>query len=379
MKISIIDNCDVLIIGAGPVGCVLAERFSSITNLKCLIVDKRNHIAGNCYDKINSKGLLYHKYGPHYLRFKNKNIYKYLSKFTQWIDGKYIVKSIVNKKQYPFPINIKTLELFFNKKFKSKKDLINFIDKKKINIKKPKNSEEFILSRLGREIYEAFYKNYTIKQWGLHPAKLPKEIVGRVPIRFNKDDRYVNEKIQVMPKKGFTSMFKNMINNKNITVSLNTDFKKIKNLVKPKLFTIYTGCPDEYFDYKFGKLDWRSLKFSFKNYKKKYLQDCVQYNFPNEKNYTRSVEIKHVTKQRSNFTVISREYPTSKGDPYYPINTKDNIDKFNKYKKLILKEEKKKVFFEGRLATYRYLNTDQVIERALLLYKKLKKILDDLK
>jgi UDP-galactopyranose mutase len=379
MKISNIDNYDVLIIGAGPVGCVLAERFSSITNFKCLIVDKRNHIAGNCYDKINRKGLLYHKYGPHYLRFKNKNIYKYLSKFTKWIDGKYIVKSIVNKKQYPFPINIKTLELFFNKKFKSKKDLINFIDKKKINIKNPKNSEEFILSRLGREIYEAFYKNYTIKQWGMHPAKLPKEIVGRVPIRFNKDDRYVNEKIQVMPKKGFTSMFKNMINNKNITVSLNTDFKKIKNLAKPKLFTIYTGCPDEYFDYKFGKLNWRSLKFSFKNYKKEYLQDCVQYNFPNEKNYTRSVEIKHVTKQRSNFTVISREYPTSKGDPYYPINTKNNIDKFNKYKKLILKEEKKKVFFEGRLATYRYLNTDQVIERALLLYKKLKKNLDALK
>ena len=372
MKIPNIENFDVLIIGAGPVGCVMAERFSSINNFKCLIVDKRNHIAGNCYDKINSKGLLYHKYGPHYLRFKNKNIYKYLSNFTKWIDGNYIVKSIVNKKKYPFPINIKTLELFFNKKFKSKKDLINFIDKKKINIKNPKNSEEFILSRLGREVYEAFYKNYTIKQWGVNPKKLPKEIVGRVPIRFNKDDRYVNEKIQVMPKNGFTSMFKNMINNRNITVSLNTDFKKIKNLAKPKLFTIYTGCPDEYFDYKFGKLDWRSLKFSFKNYKKKYLQDCVQYNFPNEKKYTRSVEIKHVTKQRSNFTVISREYPTSKGDPYYPINTKVNITKFNKYKKLIVKEEKKNVFFEGRLATYRYLNTDEVIEKALLLYKRLK-------
>jgi UDP-galactopyranose mutase len=182
-----------------------------------------------------------------------------------------------------------------------------------------------------------------------------------------------------MPKKGFTSMFTNMINNRNITVSLNTDFKKIKNLAKPKLFTIYTGCPDEYFDYKFGKLDWRSLRFSFKNYKKKYLQDCVQYNFPNEKNYTRSVEIKHVTKQRSNFTVISREYPTSRGDPYYPINTTVNIYKFNKYKKLILKEEKKNVFFEGRLATYRYLNTDEVIEKALLLYKRLKKNLDVLK
>jgi UDP-galactopyranose mutase len=352
MKKLNIKNYDILIVGAGPVGCVLAERFSSINNFKCLIIDKRNHIAGNCYDKINRKGLLYHKYGPHYLRFKNKNTYKYLSKFTKWIKGKYIVKSIINKKKYPFPINIKTFELFFNKKFKSKKDLINFIDKIKINIKNPKNSEEFILSKLGREIYEAFYKNYTIKQWGMHPAKLPKEIVGRVPIRFNKDDGYVNEKIQVMPKKGFTSMFKNMICSRNIDVSLNTDFKKIKNLEKPKLLTIYTGCPDEYFDYKFGKLNWRSLKFSFKNYKKEYLQDCVQYNFPNEKNYTRSVEIKHVTKQRSNFTVISREYPTSKGDPYYPINTKVNIDKFNKYKKLILKEQKKMFFLkEGLLHT----------------------------
>jgi len=365
---------DVLIIGAGPVGCVLAERLANKNNLSCLIIDKRNHIAGNCYDELNSKGLLYHKYGPHYLRFKNKRTFYYMSKFTKWIKGSYVVKSIIDKKKYPFPINIRTLEIFFKKKFSSKKKLLNFLDTKKIKISNPKNSEEFIISKLGYEIYNKFYKNYTIKQWGLHPKDLPKEIVGRVPIRFNRNNSYVNEKIKVMPKHGFTSMFNNMLKNKKISIKLNSDFKKIRNAFKPNILTIYTGCPDEYFNFKYGKLGWRSLKFKFENYKKKFIQDCVQYNYPNDNKFTRSVEIKHVTKQKSKYTVISKEFPKSKGDPYYPISTKINLVKFKKYQKLIKQEEKKnKVFFEGRLASYKYLNTDQVIEKALELHKRIER------
>ena len=366
-------NSEIIIIGSGPVGCVLAERFSNDANLNCLVIDKRPHIGGNCYDEINKKGLLYHKYGPHYLRFKNKKTYNYLSNFTKWIPGEYIVKSKVNNKLYPIPINLETIESFFNIKFKNKSEAIDFIKKKKLNIKNPSNAEDFILSKLGREIYENFYKNYTIKQWGKDPKKLSSQVTGRLPIRFDRNPYYVNEKLKFMPKNGFTKMFQKMLNNKKINIQLNTDFFTIRKKLKHKYFLIYTGEPDKYFDYKYGKLDWRSLIFKFKNYKQNYKQKCVQYNYPNDFKFTRTVEIKHVTKQKSNYTVISKEFPTNKGEPYYPINDNRNSKLFSKYQKLIEKEKLKNIYFEGRLAKYRYFNTDHVIENALELYKGLKK------
>ena len=365
---------DILIIGAGPVGCVIAERCAKVKNWTSLIIDKRNHIAGNCFDLKNKRNLLYHKYGPHYMRFKKKNIYNYVSKFTKWMDGNYIVKSYIDGKLYPIPINLITIEKFFNKKFKGEKDAKNFINKKRIKIKNIRNSEDFILSKLGKEIYENFYKNYTIKQWGKHPRELDKSICGRLPIRFNRNCFYVNEKMRFMPKHGYTKLFSNMINDKRIKVQLNTTYKKIKEKIKPNIATIYSGPPDEYFNYKFGKLDWRSLHFKFKTFKKNKIQECVQINFPNEKKYTRRVEIKHVTKQKSKHTSISYEYPKSTGDPYYPINNEKNNKQFFKYKKLMIKEEKNKIFFEGRLAQYKYLNMDEVIERALNLFQRIKKL-----
>ena len=365
-------NIDLLIVGAGPVGCVVAERAAKIKNWKCLIVDKRNHIAGNCYDKINKKGVLIHKYGPHYMRFKKKKIYNYVSKFTKWINGNYIVKSNIDDKLYPIPINLTTLEKFFKIKLKNKKDAIKFLKSKRVKIKKIKNSEDFILSKLGREIYENFYKNYTIKQWGIHPKNLNKSVVGRLPIRFNRDPYYVDQKLKVMPKNGYTALFQNMIKNDNIKVKLNTDYKKIKDKIIPKHATVYTGPPDVFFNNKFGKLDWRSLNFKFKTYKKKKVQDCVQINFPNKYKFTRKVEIKHVTKQKIPITTVCTEYPSSSGDPYYPINNKKNLKIFAKYKKLINIYEKKNIFFEGRLAQYKYLNMDEVIERALNLFNRIK-------
>ena len=372
-------KADVVIVGAGPVGCVLANKFATELNLSCLIIEKRNHIAGNCYDEKNKKGVLYHKYGPHYLRFKNNKVFKYLSKYTKWIPGNYIVQSVVDKKLYPFPINLDTLEKFFNVKFKSKKEAINFLKKKRIKNKNIKSSEDFILSKLGPEIYEKFYKNYSIKQWGISPKKLSSTVAGRVPIRFNRNPYYVNEKLKFMPKNGFTHMFNKIIDNKKIKVSLNTDFFKIRNKIIYNKFLIYTGTPDRFFDYKFGKLNWRSLDFKFETFKKNLIQSSVQYNFPNDFKFTRKVEIKHVTKQKTPFTVISKEYPKSKGDPYYPIINKNNLVKFDKYKKLIKKLESKNIFFEGRLAQYRYFNTDEVIERALNLFNFIKKNLKKLK
>ncbi len=365
-------NIDLLIVGAGPVGCVIAERASKLKKWKCLIIDKRNHIAGNCYDEINSKGVLIHKYGPHYMRFKKKKIYNYVSKFTKWISGNYIVKSNINDQLFPIPINLTTLEKFFKVKLKNKKDAVKLLKNKKMQIKNIRNSEDFILSRLGKEIYENFYKNYTIKQWGIHPKNLDKSVVGRLPIRFNRNPFYVDQKLRVMPKNGYTVLFKNMIKDKNIKVKLNTDYKKIKNQIKPRLATIYTGPPDIFFNNKFGKLDWRSLDFKFKSYKKEKIQNCVQVNFPNKYKFTRKVEIKHVTKQKIPYTTICTEYPKSSGDPYYPINNKKNLKIFEKYKKLIKDYEKKNIFFEGRLAQYKYLNMDEVIERALILFNRIK-------
>jgi UDP-galactopyranose mutase len=307
------------------------------------------------------------------MRFKKRKIFNYVSRFTKWINGNYIVKSSVNKNLYSIPINLNTLEKFFKEKFKSSTDAKKFIKSKLIKVKKIQNSEDYILSKLGREIYEKFYKNYTIKQWGIHPSKLGKEICGRLPIRYNRNDFYVNEKIKVMPKYGYTELFKKMLKNNKIDVLLNTDYKKIKNKIIPKIATIYTGPPDLFFKYKYGRLQWRSLDFKFKTIKRNYFQKYVQINFPNEKNYTRRVEIKHVTKQKSKFTTLSYEYPKSSGDPYYPINNDINKKKFNKYQKLIKNLEKKNIFFEGRLAKYKYLNMDEVIENALLLFYKLKK------
>ena len=259
---------DLLIVGAGPVGCVIAERAAKVKKWSSLIVEKRNHIAGNCYDQINKKGLRIHKYGPHYMRFKKKRIYNYVSQFTKWIKGNYIVKSSIKGELYPIPINLNTLEKFFKKNLRIKIDAKRFINTLKIKKKKINNSEDYILSKLGKEIYENFYKNYTIKQWGIHPKNLNKSVVGRLPIRFNRDPYYVNQKLKVMPKDGYTKLFGNMIKNKNIEVLLSTPYEKIKKTISPNLATIYTGPPDMFFNFKYGKLDWRSLDFKFKTYKK---------------------------------------------------------------------------------------------------------------
>ncbi len=366
-------NPDLLVIGAGPVGCVIAERAANVMGWKTLIIEKRNHIAGNCYDKHNDKGVLIHKYGPHYMRFKKKKIYNYVSKFTKWIKGNYIVKSYIKGKLYPIPINKTTIEMFFNKKFKTKKDLIKFINSIKIKKKIINNSEDFILSKLGKKIYENFYKNYTIKQWGIHPRRLDKSIVGRLPIRLDRNPFYVNQKLKVMPKNGYTELFKKMTANSKISIKLNKSYNSIKNNIKPNIATIYTGPPDVFFKNKFGKLKWRSLEFKFKTFKKNKVQECVQINYPNVKEYTRKVEIKHVTRQKSKYSTLSYEFPKSSGDPYYPINDKRNRYIFKKYEKLIKGLERKHIYFEGRLAKYKYLNMDEVIERALILFGKLKK------
>lgn len=359
-----------LIVGAGLSGVVLAERLASCGK-KVLIIDKRGHIGGNCFDYIDEGGVLVHAYGPHYFRTNNEKVIRYLSKFTKWIPHKYKVKARIGNSLYSFPINLTTLEQFFGKRFKTKDEAAEFFEKLKEPISEPKNAEEQVLKQAGRELYEAFFKGYTEKQWGLEPKMLDASITARIPVRMSRDDNYIEAKFQQMPREGYTKMFENMVKSKNITLLLNTDFEK--GLVGKAEKIIWTGKIDEFYKYKFGELKYRSLDFLFLTfYGKNFVQEEGQINYP-EKNlpYTRIIEIKHVTHQKCKNTAICIEIPKSGGDPYYPILTEENKKLYDKYKTLA--DNEKDVYFCGRLATYKYLNMDQVVEQALDLFGRLEK------
>jgi len=365
-----IRDIDLIVVGTGLSGCVIAEQAANKFGWKVLMTERRNHIAGNCFDKCMENGVLVHQYGPHYFRTNNPALIDYLSQFTSWIAGNYIVKSSFQGQLFPFPININTLEQFFHQSL-NPDSAQNLLEKERKDFSQPTNSEEFVLSRVGCSLYEAFYLNYTLKQWGKHPRELDASVCGRIPVRFNRDNRYVDHKFQLMPAQGYTSMIQKMIDHPNIHVLLNTDFKDINISEIPCV--VYTGPIDEYFNYCYGVLPWRSLKFEYKNIEQEFVQPCVQINYPNEHDYTRSVEIKHVTGQKHPNTTIVYEYPSNEGEPYYPIPATENRMLYEKYKELAEIETKgKNVFFTGRLAEYAYLNMDEVIERAFNIFERIK-------
>ncbi len=363
---------DLIIAGAGPVGCVLAERAASEVGWRSLIIEKRAHVAGNCYDCIDHNGLLLHHYGPHFFRTWEKSLVDYLSAFTEWIPGNHRVQAQFRGELYPIPINLTTLEKFFKRELtpKSAQDLLT---EKKLPIADPKNSEDYVLSAVGRELYEAFYLGYTQKQWGLHPRELSPSVCGRIPIRFSRDDTYVDETYQIMPKEGYTRLFERMLSHPLISVLLEKDFFDLRDHLRPKVALVYTGPIDAYFNYCFGKLGWRSLAFEWIKVDREYAQPCAVINYPSDNDYTRSVEIKHATGQKNPCSVISLEYPRAEGEPFYPVPTQENHKIYALYQDLACRETaEKNVFFCGRLATYSYLNMDQAIENALELFKTLR-------
>lgn len=363
---------DLIIVGAGPVGCVLAERAAVELGWRCLIIEKRSHIAGNCYDHVGKNGLLQHEYGPHFFRTSRKSLVEYLSAFTEWIPSNHRVQALHQGELYPIPINLTTLEKFFKCEL-TPEQAQNLLDEKKVPIANPKNSEEYVLSRVGPDLYEAFYLGYTLKQWGLHPRELNPSVCGRIPIRFDRDDRYVDETYQIMPKDGYTRLFEKMLAHPLIDVLLEKDYFKISNRLSPQRALVYTGPIDAYFNYCFGKLGWRSLDFEWIEIEQEYAQPCVVINFPSDQSYTRSVEIKHSTGQKHPCSLLSLEYPRAEGEPFYPVPTEANDQIYARYRDLAQKETAENhVFFCGRLATYSYLNMDQAIENALDLFNTLK-------
>ncbi|HWX15190.1 MAG TPA: UDP-galactopyranose mutase [Chthoniobacterales bacterium] len=358
------EKFDFLIVGAGFAGAVLAERIASQLGKSCLIVEKRHHIGGNAYDHYDAAGILVHDYGPHYFRTNSQRIVDYLSQFTDWREVEYKILSWTDGHFWYFPINLNTFEQLIGRPSTSE-EMEAQLAEWRVKIDSPKNSEEVIVSQVGWKLYEMFFKNYTRKQWQRDAKDLDPSVCGRIPIRTNRDDRYLSERFQALPKDGYTPMFEKMLSDPKIEMRLNTDFRDAREQVRYK-HLIYTGPIDEYFDHCFGPLPYRSLRFEPETLSQEYFQPAMQVNYPNDHDFTRIVEIKHATGQKLPRTTIVREYPQEFGpgrEPYYPIPAPDAKALYSKYAERAALE--KNVTFVGRLATYRYYNMDQVIGMAL--------------
>jgi UDP-galactopyranose mutase len=359
---------DFAIVGAGYAGSVLAERLASQSGKKVLVLDKRPHIGGNAYDYYNEDGILIHLYGPHIFHTNSPEVFGYLSNFTEWRPYEHRVLASVEGQLLPIPINLDTVNKLYGKNFTSE-ELSEYFKTVGEPVEDIKTSEDVVVSQVGRDLYEKFFKFYTKKQWGVYPSELDKSVTSRIPTRTNQDDRYFSDQFQSMPLHGFTKMFEKMVDHPNITLMLGTDFKEVKDTLSFDQL-IYTGPVDEYFDHCYGKLPYRSLQFEHKTLNEEWHQPVAVVNYPNDNAYTRITEYKHLTGQEHpTKTSITFEYPQSEGDPYYPVPMPENAELYRKYKQLA--DQQQNVYFAGRLGTYRYYNMDQVVAQALTLYKKL--------
>jgi UDP-galactopyranose mutase len=359
---------DYLIVGAGYAGSVLAERLARGAGKKVLLVDRRPHIGGNAYDCYDDAGILIHKYGPHIFHTNSKEVFEYLSEFTEWRPYEHRVRASVDGQLVPIPINLDTINQLYGLKLNSMEVEDFFASMAEVR-ESIRTSEDVVVSRVGRELYEKFFRGYTRKQWGLDPSQLDAMVTSRVPVRNNRDDRYFTDTYQAMPQRGYTRMFENMLDHPNIKILLNCDYHEVKDEVAyDKL--IFTGPVDEYFGYRYGKLPYRSLRFDFRTVNQEWVQPVAVVNYPNEHLYTRVTEFKRLTGQEHpTKSTLVYEFPQAEGDPYYPVPRPENAELYKKYQTLA--EATPDVLFVGRLATYKYYNMDQVVGQALSVYARL--------
>lgn len=351
-----------VIIGAGFAGSVLARRIVQEKNEEVLIIEKRNHIGGNAYDFYNEDGVLIHKYGPHIFHTNNKKVWDWLSQYTQWYMYQHRVLSYVDGMLVPMPISAETINILYNLNLSSE-EIQEWLKRNSENIEEIKNSEDVVLSKAGKSIYEKFFKNYTYKQWNVYPNELDKTIISRIPIRTNRDTRYFADQYQGMPKYGYTKMFENILNHKNIHIMLNTVWENVESKIDyDNLY--YTGPIDEFYNYKYGKLGYRSVRFEYETfYNKEYYQHTGTVNYPNDYDFTRITEYKHLTGQKISCTTIAKEYSSADGEPFYIIPNNENKKVYEQYLQEAEKQDNIKFF--GRLAEYKYYNMDQIVERIL--------------
>lgn len=356
---------DYLIVGAGFAGSVLAERLASDHGKSVLVVDCRNHIGGNTYDHYNDNGILVHKYGPHIFHTNSEKVFRYLSNFTEWRPYEHRVLAEVDGQLLPIPINRTTVNKLYGLNLQSDEDCEEFFASRAEPMDRCRTSEDVVVGKVGRELYEKFFRGYTRKQWGQDPSELDAQVTARVPTRTNTDDRYFTDTFQVMPLLGYTRMFERMLSHPRIKVMLNTDYREIQHLISYREM-IFTGPVDQFFDYRFGPLPYRSLEFKHETLDKAQAMPVAVVNYPNSHSYTRITEFKHITGQVHDKTSIVYEFPRAAGDPYYPIPKADCTALYNRYKQLA--DAKENVRFVGRLATYKYYNMDQVVAQALATY-----------
>lgn len=358
---------DYLVVGAGFAGSVIAERLARVYRKRVLVVDRRPHIAGNAYDHYNDDGILVHKYGPHIFHANSREIFEYLSRFTAWRSYEHRVLASVDGKLVPIPVNLDTVNILYDLNLTSEE-----LEKYFASVAEPREfvrtAEDAVVTRIGRDLYEKLFRGYTRKQWGLDPSQLDASVTARIPVRTNRDPRYFTDTYQAMPRDGYTRLFENMLDHPNIRVLLNTDYRDIRAKAR-SAEVVYTGPIDEFFDYRFGPLPYRSLHFQHQTLDCAVFQEAPVINYPNEHPYTRVTEFKYLTGQKHPKTGIVYEYPRAEGEPYYPVPRKENAELYKRYKELA--DATPGVHFVGRLATYKYYNMDQVVGQALKLCHKI--------
>lgn len=361
----------ILIIGAGISGAVLAERYAQLGK-QVLILEKRDHIGGNCYDYYNDDGILVSKYGAHLFHTNEKDVWAYVQRFGEWYPYEHRVLAKVDGQLVPVPVNITTVNRLLGTQIKSEAEMEAWLAAHQVPNPDPQNGKEAALARVGPALYEKIFKNYTKKQWDKYPEELDASVLNRIPVRTNFDDRYFNDKYQALPKGGYTKLFAKMLDHPNITVQLNTDYFDVRTQLTgfEKLF--YTGPIDQFFDFKFKvqrALEYRSLRFEHQTLNQEYFQENSVVNYPNEEAFTRIVEYKHITGQQHPKTTIVREFSTDEGEPYYPVPNPANQAIYDQYKAEADKLEN--IYFVGRLANYKYFNMDQAFKNALDLFQRL--------
>ena len=371
------ETYDYVIAGAGFSGLVLAERLGA-AGCRCLVVEKRDHIGGNCHDRRDRNGLLYHVYGPHYFRTNSDAVKNYLSRFTEWREVLYRVQAFTRGEYWSFPVNLATYRQLTRRPAATEDEFKAYLTAQRVDIPEPANSKEAMLAAVGPELYELFYRGYTAKQWGRPAEALDPSVCRRIPIRTSLDDRYFQETFQALPSRGYTHLFENLLDASGADLRLSTDYREVLPHVNHR-HLIYTGPVDEYFDCRFGALPYRTLKFQLEEIGPElapggFAQPALQINYGGDEPYTRTVEVKHATGELSAFTNIMREFPSEyqagKNEPYYPIPGAESQALAKLYRDLADREPG--VTFVGRLAQYRYLNMDQVVAMALHTFETLR-------
>jgi len=363
---------DIVIVGAGISGATLAHQYATIGK-KVLVVEKRDHIGGNCYDYYNEHGILVSKYGAHLFHTNDERVWKYVNQFASWYPYEHRVLAQVDGKLVPIPVNITTVNAVFGATISTEEEMKAWLDVHRKHIAHPKNGKEAALRRVGPVLYEKMFKHYTKKQWDKYPEELDASVLDRIPVRTTFDDRYFSDKYQALPKGGYTKLFARMLNHPNITVKLNIDFFDIRHKIKSYEKLFYTGPIDRFFDFKYNldqKLEYRSINFVHETYDQEYYQSHAVINYPGkEVGFTRIVEYKHITGQKHPKTTIVKEYTVDDGEPYYPVPNPKNQAIYNKYKKEA--DKLVDIYFVGRLANYKYFNMDEAFKNALEIFDAL--------